>query len=182
MNKETGEIPMSGKLNELIIIKTRRPDGSLRIQKDFSNCPSMTEQHSGHLTDINWLMANYQPDQLAAYLAERNSRRREILGHDFSVEPSLQQAKNIVLKLKKDFEALPDEVKENFNDHVEFLKFIDNPANAEKMIKLGLMTPKQIQNVKGPLNDEPNNDQDQTQPQTKKSSSEAKKSSTKEAT
>ena len=133
-----------GRLDEIVYIETKRSNGTVRIQQDFQYCTSLTEQHNAHVTDINYLMEKYKPDELAAYIAAKNAHRREILGHDFTIEPSLQDAKNIVYNLKKAFEQLPDEVRVQFRSHVDFLKFIDNPDNAQKMIKLGLLTPKQI--------------------------------------
>lgn len=154
-NYETGEIteiPMD-KLNKMITHETRRPDGSIRVQFDYSNCPTLTEQHTAHLTNINYLMEKYKPDELAAYIAARNQYRQEILGHDFSKEPSLQDANNIVYRSKQEFENLDPKIKYSFKNHVEFLKFIDNPANAEKMLELGILTKKQIKNLQIP---EPN--------------------------
>lgn len=149
INKETGEVS-TGKLNEVIKHVHYRSNGSVRIQQDFSNCPSMAEQHTAHLTNLNWLIDRFKPDELAAYIAARNDYRREIVGHDFSQEPSMQDAKNVVYQSRKAFDDLPDDVKNNFKNHVEFLKFIDNPANAEKMIKLGILTPKTIETIKIP--------------------------------
>ena len=142
VNKETGLIE-EGKLNEKLFIFKKRADGSLRIQEDYQYCPTMAEQHTAHLSDINYLVERYKPDELAAYMAAR-ATRPEIIGHDFSREPDLQGAKNITYLLKKNFEALPEEIRQNFKNHVEFLKFIDNPANQEKMLKLGLMTKQEI--------------------------------------
>lgn len=143
MKKEPGLIA-EGKLNEILTLVTHRKNGSTRIQQDFQFCPTMAEQHTAHLSDINYLMKKFKPDELAAYITARGQHKQEIIGHDFSTEPSLQGAKNIVYNLKQSFEALDPEVKQNFKSHVEFLKFIDNPANAEKMLKLGLMTKKEI--------------------------------------
>lgn len=137
------------KLNVVIEKVTVRPNGSVRIQQDFSNCPTMAEQHTAHLTDINYLMKKYKPDELAAYIAARSQYRQEILGHDFSQEPSLQDAKNLVLQSRKEFESLPDDIRLQFPNHLEFIKFIDNPANAEKMIKMGLLKPKQVETLTG---------------------------------
>lgn len=145
----TGEV-LHPKLNEVIYIETRRPDGSLRRQQDFSNCPTLTEQHTAHLTNINYLIEKYKPDELAAYIAARTQYRQEIVGHNFAAEPSLQDAKNIVYRSKQEFEALGEDITSQFRNHVEFLKFVDNPANAEKLIKLGLITPKQLSNIQIP--------------------------------
>lgn len=134
-----------GQINEVIIVITPRPNGRSRIQQDFQFCPTMTEQHSAHLTDLNYLIKKYKPDELAAYIQARNMQRREILGVDFSREPSLMDAKNEVYRLKQAFQDLPEDIKQNFQNHVEFIKFIDNPANAEKMLKLGILTKKQIE-------------------------------------
>lgn len=147
-NKE--EIIKEGKLNEVIIIKTRRPNGTLRIQQDFEFCPTMAEQHTAHLTDINYLIERHKPDELAAYIAARSQYRQEIIGHDFSAEPNLQEAKNVVYQSRKAFEELPKELTQNFKNHVEFLKFIDNPANADKLVKLGLATKKEIEKISIP--------------------------------
>lgn len=146
--KETGLI-QEGKLNEVIEVRTRRKNGRFRIQQNFENCPTLTEQHTAHLSDINYLMERHKPDELAAYIAARANHRREILGHDFSQEPSLQNAKNIVYEAKKNFDDLPEDIKINFKNHVEFLKFIDNPANEQKMLKLGLLDQKKIDALKG---------------------------------
>lgn len=142
-------VVMEGKLNEVIVTETIRPDGSRRIQQGFDFCPSLAEQHTAHLTNINYLMEKYKPDELAAYLAARSAYRTEVLGHDFSAEPDLQTAMNVVLRSRQEFEALDEGIRGHFRNHLEFLKFIDNPANAEKMIKLGLLKPKQVEILQG---------------------------------
>lgn len=148
VDMQTGEITsFKGKLNQVIIKETRRVDGSLRIQQDFSNCPTLAEQHTAHLTDINYLIEKFKPDELAAYISARNQYRQEIVGHDFSRELSLQDAKNVVYRSQQEFLNLDPEIRDNFKNHVEFLKFIDNPANAEKMLKLGILTKRQVENL-----------------------------------
>lgn len=138
---------LTHKLNEIIVVRTTRPNGTRRIQRDFQYCPTMSEQHTAHLSNINYLMSRYKPDELAAYIAARGAHKKEIIGHDFSQEPSLQEAKNVVYQARQNFEALPEEIKSHFKNHVEFLKFIDNPANADKMVKLGILKPKQIEDL-----------------------------------
>lgn len=149
VDQQTGEITPIGKeaLNKVIIKETLRPNGTVRIQQDFSNCPTLTQQGLGHLTDINYLIEKYKPDELQAYINQRNERRREIVGHDFSQEPSMQDAKNIVYRSSQEFENLDEDIKRQFRSHVEFLKFIDNPANAEKMVKMGILKPEQVENL-----------------------------------
>lgn len=141
------EILIEGKLNEVIFTEHRRPNGSLRVQQDFQFCPSLTDQSQAHMTDINALMRKYKPDEIAAYIAARTGYREEILGHDFHLEPSLQDAKQVVYEAKKIFENLSDDIRSQFRSTVDFIKFIDNPANAEKMLKLGILTPLQVENL-----------------------------------
>lgn len=137
------------KLNEVIVVETRRPNGTIRRQLDFSNCPTMTEQHTGHLTDLNYLIKKFKPDELAQYISARSQHRVEVLGHDFSEEPSPQEARNVIYQSKKAFSELPEEIRTQFPNHLEFMKFIDNPANAEKMIKLGILKPAEIKKLQG---------------------------------
>lgn len=138
---------MKPELNQVIYKEDIRPNGTRRYALDFSACPTRTEQHTAQLTDINYLMEKHKPDEIAAYIAARNRHRQEIVGHDFSAEPDLQSAKNIVLNSKRNFDALPEDIKKNFSSHLEFLKFIDNPDNKEKMIKYGILTQKEINSI-----------------------------------
>lgn len=141
------EVVESAKLNEVIITETRRPDGSLRVQQDFQYCPSMTEQHSRHFTDLNYLIEKYKPDEIAAYIAARSQYRQEITGHDFSLELSLQDAHNQVYAARQIFLNLDPEIQMHFKSPLDFVKFIDNPANAQKMLKMGLLKQKDLEKV-----------------------------------
>lgn len=137
-------------LNKILIHETvRKSTGRRRVQFDYTECSTRTEQHTAHVTDINALMKKYAPDELAAYIAARNAHRVEITGHDFSTEPSLQDAKNMMLSMRAAYDDLPENIKNEFPNHLEFLKFIDNEANQEKMIKMGLLKPKEIKELTG---------------------------------
>lgn len=136
-----------GQLNEMKEIRSVRENGSLRIQKSFENCPSLADQHMAHLSNINWLIKRYTPDEVSQYLAARQVRP-EIIGHDFSQEMSLQEAKNVVVKAKRVFSELPDEVRSLFASPLAFIKFIDNPQNADKLVKLGIVDAQRLVDVK----------------------------------
>lgn len=127
---------------------TVRKNGRLRIQYDYSSCPSKTDPSQARDTDINYLMERYKPDELANYIAARNMNRQEIVGHDFSQEPDLQGAKNAVYRMEQAFLELPEEIRRQFESPLAFFKFIDNPANEEKMLKMGILTKKQVDKVK----------------------------------
>lgn len=172
VDKKTGLISEE-KFNVVKQIITKRPNGTIRVQQDYSNCPSMAEQHTAHLTDLNYLVEKYKPDELAAYIVARSQHRQEILGHDFSNEPSFQEARNIAYNIKKSFDDLSDDVKMHFKNHLEFVKFIDNPANAEKMLKLGLMTQTEITNNTNPPATPPTKETKEPKGSNKKESSES---------
>lgn len=132
-------------LNVAIVTETIRKNGTLEITQDFSNCPSLTEQHGAKNGDVNHLIKTYTANELDMYLSQRNANRPEITGHDFSQEPNLQEAKNEVLRLQQAYEQIPDDLQKLYPTLTTFLKFIDNPQNVEKMIDLKILTRKQTQ-------------------------------------
>lgn len=135
-----------GKLDEVNIIKTRKGKRK-RIQYDYSSCISRTEQQDAMTNDIGQLMKKYSVDQLTQYIVAKNIHRQEITNHDFSAEPSLQEAKNVQLELKYAFENLRPEVRNLFRTPLDFLKFVENPKNEQKLIEMGLITKKELKNV-----------------------------------
>lgn len=149
LNKSTGELRelSESDFNKMIVVETIRPNGSVRIQYDYSNCVSLTEQHTSHLSDINYLMEKMKPDELANYIATRNQHRREITGYDFSAEPSLQSAMNSVYAAKSVFSGLKPEIQNQFRNALEFFKFVDNESNKERLISLGILTPIQAESL-----------------------------------
>jgi len=149
LNFETGEmeqIPL-GQLNEVIVTEEIRPNGTVRRRTDYKNCPTLAEQHTAHLTNLNYLIEKYQPDELAAYLAARDQYRQEIMGHDFASEPSLQDAKNHVYYSKQAYAELPEKVRNQFRSHLDFIKYADNPRNAQLLVDNGIVTSEQLQNI-----------------------------------
>lgn len=113
--------------------------GRYRVQQDFSECPSQTDQSQIHENNINELMKKYKPDELAAYLTAKNSYKKEINNHDFSQEPSLMQAMNKAKEIQDEFEKLPQGIQLLFKGKpAEFLKYADDPKNRPQLEKWGL--------------------------------------------
>jgi len=149
LNHETGEvteIPIH-LFDKVIVQEGLRENGTYRYSLDFSNCVSRTDQSDLNSSNIDYLMEKFQPDELAVYLAQRNSHRIEITDHDFSQEPDAQGARNMLYESKQQYENLPPEVRNLFKTHLDFLKFVDNPSNAETMVRLGLATVRQIETI-----------------------------------
>lgn len=125
-------------LDSYIQIIGKRPNGSKRIIQWGRHLPSLTEQHHKEVNDINILMSKYTPDEVAQILIAKGMNKQEILGHDFSLEPNLQEAKNQVYNIKKYFNELPDHIKRNFASAKEFLLFCDDKQNIEQLRQWGL--------------------------------------------
>nr|QJB20966.1 MAG: internal scaffolding protein [Microvirus sp.] len=141
---------------EIIIIPKGNGRKGPRIIHDYSGTISRTDQHTAHANDLNQLVKRYTIDELSMYVATKNMGRQPITGHDFSIEPSKQDAMNEVKRLKDAFELLPTEVKQQFQGPLDFIKFVDDPKNMQRMIDMGLMKehkqpepePEKIQKVK----------------------------------
>lgn len=153
--------------NELITRVSKRPDGSTNVEYDYSQCENLTEQHTANLTDINYLIKKYTPDELSIYLASKF--RQPIEGWDFSKEPNLQESMNEIYRLKQAFQAFPEEIKNQFKNYADFVKYADNPANFEKLVKLGLIEQKPVpekepttNEILNQINKKLKNDDDQT--------------------
>ncbi|WNK14268.1 MAG: internal scaffolding protein [Microvirus sp.] len=112
---------------------------NFRIQQDFSDVPSQVDQSQRDENNISVLVKKYAPDELAAYLAAKHGHKQEIMNHDFSQEPDLQESMNIVYRIRSEFEALPDQLQYLFKGKpAEFLKFCENPQNLPQLEAWGL--------------------------------------------
>lgn len=149
MKKLSTEKEIVEQLGEVIIHRSVRPNGTRRVALDFKNCPTMCEQHTAHLTDINYLVKTYAPDDLAMFLASRNQHRQEIKDHDFAVEPNLQEAKNHVYQITQVWESLDPSVKWRFKNPAEFAKFVSIERNAQLLMKNAILSETQVEAVQG---------------------------------
>lgn len=112
-----------------------RPD--FESDLNFADSPSLTKQADAKDCDINVLFARMEkggslPDMIA----------REPRYGDFSEVPDYQEACNIVLKAKEQFESLDAQTRNRFeNDPAKFLAFANDPKNMDELEKLGLLHP-----------------------------------------
>ena len=98
---------------------------------------SMTKQAFAEECDINNVMKKYEQ---TGVLPEGT---RELLYGDFSDVGSFQEAQDIVLLARAQFEALPARVRDRFNNSPEkFLEFTADENNRAEMENLGLLKPK----------------------------------------
>ena len=73
-------------VDKMTVQVTERKGIGRRVQFNYEDCTSRTEQHSRLDTDLNYLISKMAPDELGGYIAARTQHRTEILGHDFTEE------------------------------------------------------------------------------------------------
>jgi len=91
--------------------------------------------------DINVLMRKYQKSgRLPNYI-----KQNPVFG-DFSKSSDLMSAMQIVEKASLQFKLLDIDLRKKFNhDPLEFLRFVEDPANVQEMIDLGLAVAKPVE-------------------------------------
>lgn len=98
---------------------------------------SLTKQADAKDADINNIMKRYEKTGLLPQLSRPGQYG------DFSEVRTYREALDQVMEAQSMFEALPGSLRARFgNDPELFLEFVDNPANAEELVKLGLVAPK----------------------------------------
>lgn len=104
--------------------------------------PSKTLQAPAHEADINNIAKAY------GLTGKRLPIPPEIFDPrhyaDLSEAPSLQEALNLVREAESQFMRLPPDLRRMFHDSPAVLwDFVQNPANAEKAVELGLLVPRE---------------------------------------
>ncbi|AZL82744.1 internal scaffolding protein [Apis mellifera associated microvirus 6] len=123
-----------------------------RVQK-FFNKPSLTRQEFKEQCDLAKLLKRFckTPEGLAALQNARGFAETARF-EDVSMVPDFRAARDAIIAAEAKFMALPAIVRKRFgNDAAEFLDFMQNPANQDEAVKLGLAVPKPVEAVK-PVN------------------------------
>lgn len=109
-----------------------------RVVTDYSSQPSLTKSEFKEECDINNVIAR------ALRTGVLPCVDREALYGDFSQVTDYATAQTKIAAAKTEFEQLPSDIKEKFdNDVTNLLDWIDNPENEAEAIKLGLL-PEQV--------------------------------------
>lgn len=97
--------------------------------------PSMTKQEFAEECDINTIMRRYETTGQIDHV----NRRQPQYG-DFASSVSFHEAMNTVIAAEDMFAALPASIRDRFgNDPENLLKFLDDPANKDEAIELGIV-------------------------------------------
>lgn len=109
-----------------------------------SENPSVTQQHFKDEADINFIVATYASGGVIP--GNTGAAPRQPMYGDFSNLPeSAQDAYNQILEAKSNFDHLPLEIRKRFNfDPAVFFEFVQDPANVDELVSMGLAIKTQI--------------------------------------
>jgi len=97
----------------------------------------LTEQNHKDETDINNIVRKYNKTGLIDHLNQFEKQYGDMTGYDY------QEAMNTVAAANTMFEGLPSSIRNKFdNDPAKFINFVDDEANADKLVEMGLVKPK----------------------------------------
>lgn len=106
-----------------------------RVMIHFNDV-SLTKQSFAAESDINNIMSNWSRTGILPV----SDRVPPSFG-DFTGSSDFQELQNRVIAVRTAFDGLPSHVRSRFeNDPARLLAFLQDPANAEEAIKLGLVT------------------------------------------
>jgi len=117
-----------------VVIRTAyddMPDKGLFF--DHEKEPSLTVQSEKDNCDINVLMEKYQKSGVLPVV-----QTSPVYG-DFSQIPDYQDMRNRLIDAENAFMALPAKIRREFDDDpAEFMDFIHDPKNADRLVEMGL--------------------------------------------
>jgi len=97
----------------------------------------LTEQNHKDETDINQIVRKYNKTGLIDHLNQFEKQYGDMTGYDY------QDAMNTIAAANTMFEGLPSAIRNKFdNDPAKFINFVDDEANADKLVEMGLAKPK----------------------------------------
>lgn len=101
---------------------------------------SMTEQSHTKHCDIRNILSRFMRDGVIEHVNEREPQYTDV-----SVCPDYHGALEIVRATEEMFSSLPAELRDRFaNDAGMYLAWINDPANAEEAVELGLLRGEQV--------------------------------------
>lgn len=106
---------------------------------DFSDDPGRTKQAFRDECDVNLIIKKYDRQGILTHLNKLEAQYGDVSGVDF------QAALDLVTRTRGFFEQLPSSVRRSFgNDPANFLDFCDNPANADRLVEMGVASRQEV--------------------------------------
>lgn len=113
-----------------------------KVSITFDPAQGMTRQEFQRECNINHIMAKYQKTGVVDHLAKHAPEYGTYDPVDF------QQALETIRQGEEMFSELPSTVRKYFdNDPAEFMTFVQDPNNIDKLVELGLATPKPAESL-----------------------------------
>jgi phage internal scaffolding protein len=120
-----------------------------RVQVKFT-LPSMTKQSFKKDCDVNAIVARFKKTCGVDFLTRFQGYVDGNFG-DFTDVVDYRTAIEQIRKADETFMNLPAQVRANFlNDPAQFLDFVQNPANVDELVKMGLATKPEGSNIPVP--------------------------------
>lgn len=118
-------------------IEITEKDGTVirRKVQTINSDPSMTKQSFKNECDINNILKKHAKTGLINHVNQYEGN------YDVATSLDFKQAMDLVTSAQQMFDDLPSSVRDRFqNDPAQFLDFVQNPDNAQEMVKMGLAT------------------------------------------
>lgn len=136
INKETKEIFKPG---QRVVDVNRNIYGIRRRVQLFCEKESKTQQNFKEDTDVKNILEKY------TRTGELPKFYKEPLYGDYSNVVDFQEAQNIIIKAKEQFEGLPSKIREKFSNSPEkFLEYMESDGNIREKVDLGLLGPEAL--------------------------------------
>lgn len=96
--------------------------------------PTMTKQAPAAECDINNILKKYEKTGLITHVKEGGEYK------DLPAPMDYQEALNLIIDAQNSFDNLPSNIRKEFgNDPEEFLAFVEDPSNVDRMRDLGML-------------------------------------------
>lgn len=107
-----------------------------QVTGEVTTPPSMTKQSFVAECDINNIVKQYSVTGMVTHMSAQAAKGSYA---DLPDPMEFQEALAVVEAAEKSFATLPAKVRDRFaNDALGFLAFVEDPANKEELVKLGL--------------------------------------------
>lgn len=117
-----------------ILKETVIPRRDRKLCPTVDTGPGLTEQAHKDATDINYILRDYARTGFIKHAKQNAGRYDDVSSVDF------QKAMNTVANVKSMFENLPAQIRKEFEGNpANFLKYVQDPANAAKLEKRGII-------------------------------------------
>ena len=121
-----------------------------RVQLDFKE-RSRAKQSFKDECDINNIMTKYVKTGLVSHVNKYGGRYGDLAG-----EVDYQNALDTIQRAKEVFAALPASIRTRFeNDPAQFLGFVEDPANREELLQMGLLKTRPVPPLMASEGDKP---------------------------